>query len=266
VARRTGNPSHRGLPPWLILTALLGACQPQPQPGSEVSARPEPSTGWPAFDYAAPAAAGQDVFRLDPRASLVEVVVRRDGPLARFGHDHVITVHDPEGFLLLGEANTGSHADLRFRLDQLEVDSAAGRQRYGLDTNPDAADIAATRKNLMEHVLNPEDWPWATIGLTGFERQADHYSAVATFSINGSEYNDRQPFSLHEAGGRVTIEGYFIVRQTELGIEPFSALGGGLRVADPLEVHFRLVAVRVDFLPLPALPAVRLRSRPSSIG
>jgi hypothetical protein len=29
-----------------------------------------------------------------------------------------------------------------------------------------------------------------------------------------------------------------------LGIEPFSALGGGLRVADPLEIHFRIEATR----------------------
>jgi hypothetical protein len=244
VARRTGNPLQRGLPPWLILTALLCACQPQPQPASEAPARPGPSAGWPLFDYDASAAAGGEVFHLDPRASLVEVVVRRDGPLARFGHDHVITVRDPEGFLLLAEVNDGSRADLRFRLDRLDVDSAAARQRHGLDTNPDASDIEATRNNLMLHVLNAGEWPWATIGLDRFEHQADHFSAIATFSINGSVFSHRQPFSLREAGGRITAEGFFIVRQTDLGMEPFSTLGGGLRVADPLEVHFLLVATR----------------------
>jgi hypothetical protein len=31
-----------------------------------------------------------------------------------------------------------------------------------------------------------------------------------------------------------------VLRQTELGLQPFAALGGGMRVADPLEIHFRL--------------------------
>jgi hypothetical protein len=30
-----------------------------------------------------------------------------------------------------------------------------------------------------------------------------------------------------------------------MGLVPFSALGGGLRVADPLEIQFRLAGTRV---------------------
>lgn len=227
--------------PWL-LPALLCACQPQTQPRLEPPERTASSTDWPGPDYAASAEAGETVFRLDPQATQIDIVVRRDGPLARFGHDHVVTVEEAEGFLQLDRAGQASRADLRFRLDRLGVDSSTSRQRHQLDTNPDASDIEGTQDNLMTHVLDPDRWPWATLGLTAFSRQDDHYSAMVTIAINGSEYRSRQPFHLSQEGPRVTVEGFFVIRQTELGLEPFSALGGGLRVADPLEIHFHIEA------------------------
>jgi hypothetical protein len=227
----------------LLLSALLCACQPQPQPADTLAPAAAPSE-WPGFDYADSDTASGTVFVLDPLVTRIDVVVRRDGPLARFGHDHVVTVGEPDGFLLFDDTGPDSRAALRFRLDNLVVDSAAARARHELDTDPDAADIERTRENLLEHVLDAGQWPWATLGLTGFERQEDHYSAMLTVAISGSAYSGRQPFRLHRAGERVRVDGFFILRQTELGIEPFSALGGGLRVADPLEIHFRIEATR----------------------
>lgn len=234
---------HRVLVLRWLLPALLCACQPQPQNQPEPPDQQVAAVGWPGHDYQA-AAAGFDVFLLDPQATRIDVVVRRDGPLARFGHDHVVTVRDPEGFLQLDRTGQRSRADLRFPLERLAVDSAAARERYALDTNPSETDIAATRKNLIEHVLDADQWPWMTLGMTAFERQQDHYSAIVTIAMNGSEFSSRQPFRLRREAGRATVEGSLVIRQTELGIEPFSALGGGLRVADPLEIHFLIEADR----------------------
>ena len=36
-----------------------------------------------------------------------------------------------------------------------------------------------------------------------------------------------------------------VLRQTALGLQPFSALGGGLRVADQMEIHFQLEGHRL---------------------
>jgi len=197
---------------------------------------------WPGYDYTGSAAIGQTVFQLDPAASRLDIVVRRDGPLARFGHDHVLTVQDAEGFLLLDPADSASRADLRFRPDRLSVDSPAARARHDLDTTPNAADIDGTRANLLRFVLDVEQWPWASVELSDFEHRQNHYSARVNVRINGSESSTRQPFRLRQDGTRVTVDGFLVLRQTELGIEPFSALGGGLRVADPMEVHFHLEA------------------------
>jgi hypothetical protein len=242
VSQWPGPSRRRALILSAALPVLLCACQPQPAERSGPAGVAVAAAAWPGFDYPSAATADRHVFLLDPARTLIEVVVRRDGPLARFGHDHVVTVQEPEGFLLLDETGPGSRADLRFRPDHLDVDSAEARGRHDLDTDPDATDIAGTRENLMEHVLDSTAWPWATLQLTAFERQDDHYSALVTIGINGGEYSSRQPFRLGTADGSAVVEGFLVVRQTELGLQPFSALGGGLRVADPLEVHFHIEA------------------------
>lgn len=224
----------------MSLPLLLCACQPQTQPVQPAMTRP--AMAWPGYDYPEAGLAGQSVFRLDPELTRIDIVVRRDGPLARFGHDHALTVQEPEGYLLLGSGTLASRADLRFRPDRLSVDAAEARARHDLDTQPDAAAVEATRKNLLAHVLDTEAWPWATLALEDFAHQGDHYAALLTLRVNGVESRVRQPFRLRRDGPRVTVDGFMVLRQTDLGIEPFSALGGGLRVADPMEIHFHLEA------------------------
>jgi hypothetical protein len=222
----------------LILTLAGGACQPRPatapEPGAPPSAQP-----WPPYDYTA-AADGTSVYRLDPDGTQIDVLVRPDGPLARFGHDHVIAVRDAEGFLLLAETEGGSRADLRFAVGRLGVDEPQARRRHGLDAGPDAADVAGTRDNLFQHVLDAEACPWVTVSLSAFGRVDEHWSADVAIDINGRLYRARQPFRLRFDAGVPVVEGFLVLRQTELGLQPFAALGGGMRVADPLEIHFRL--------------------------
>jgi hypothetical protein len=220
---------------------LVAACQPRPATTPEPVA-PAPAQPWPPYDYAAAADTGMLVFVLDPERTQIDVVVRRDGPLARFGHDHVINVRDPEGYLLLAGSEDGSRADLRFAVDRLQIDAADARQRHGLGAGPDAADVAGTRENLMRYVLDPVRWPWVTVSLGAFSRQADHWSADMVMGVNGRQFTNRQPFQLRLEQDVVTVEGFMLLRQTDLGLQPFSALGGGLRVADALEIHFSLSA------------------------
>lgn len=230
-------------PGWILLAALC-ACQPQPTGGPRGADLTTPGEGWPGHDYEASALAGKPVFELDRGNTQIEIVVRREGPLARFGHDHVVTLRDPEGFLELDGRGSGVRADLRFPVARLLIDSEEARERLQLATEPDAQDIEGTRNNLMEHVLDADHWPWASLTMTSFRHRDDRHSALVGIAVRGSGYSEVQPFRLSQADGRVVVEGFFLLRQTELGLEPFSALGGGLRVADAMEVHFRIEAVR----------------------
>jgi hypothetical protein len=51
------------------------------------------------------------------------------------------------------------------------------------------------------------------------------------------------PFMLETSSGRVSASGSVALRQTALGLVPFSVMLGALQVQDELTVKFRLVAV-----------------------
>jgi len=50
------------------------------------------------------------------------------------------------------------------------------------------------------------------------------------------------PFTLDISQGRLTASGATTIRQSSLGLTPFSVMLGGLRVQDELTLKFRLVA------------------------
>lgn len=226
------------------LLLCLAGCQPQPAAGpGTVPATPDGAPPWPTHDYAAAAEQGKDVYRLDPQRSRIDIVVRSDGPLARFGHDHAVVVEEPEGYLLLTEPIAGSHADIRFDANRLEVDPPAARRRNELESEMSEEDIAGTYRNLTGQVLDTARWPLVTLSLSDFSREGEHGSAGVAISVQGRLYSARQPFRLRVGDGRVSVEGSLVLRHSDLGLEPYSALGGGLRVADPMEIRFSLTGI-----------------------
>lgn len=236
--RSRGSGAH-----WLIAAGLLlSGCGtgPEPQPGPAAPSE----QAWPEFDYAdsAPAHA---VYRIDPDASRVEVIVRRDGPLARFGHDHVVVVRALEGYLLWDQAGAGSRADLRFPASKLEVDPPEARARYGLDTDPDADAIAGTAENLQVRVLDSGEWPWLELALRDIRPVDEGWEAQGLVTVRGSASAGAWRFAMSREEDRVTVRGRQELRQTELGLTPFAVMGGGLRVADSLEIHYQLQGFRV---------------------
>jgi hypothetical protein len=54
------------------------------------------------------------------------------------------------------------------------------------------------------------------------------------------------PVQLDITDKRLSVSGHLLLKQSDFGMTPFSAVGGLLRVADELQVEFELVAVR-DF-------------------
>jgi len=221
----------------LLVSLLLMSCQTQTRQGGEEST--VDAGAWPEFDYSMRARDGFEVYSLDPE-SRIDVLVRRDGPLARFGHDHVVSITLAEGFLFLARPLSGSRADLRFDVAQMEVDDAALRAFYQLETQPDDDDIEATRANMLSKVLYADQWPGIFLSLSGFRTEAESFSADLVITVGENLYRSRENFHLSRSGQGVTVSGQTTLKQTDLGLEPFSTLGGGLRVADTLEVYFSI--------------------------
>ena len=100
-------------------------------------------------------AQGKPVFRVDAARSQVVIEVRRGGSLARLGHDHVVASHDVAGNIAPDEGR----ADFYVRLDALTVDEPDLRASAGFDTQPDADDIAGTRRNMLQRSCRPTSTP-----------------------------------------------------------------------------------------------------------
>jgi polyisoprenoid-binding protein YceI len=218
----------------LLQLMLAGCAAPLREAGVEARA----PQNFPEQVYREAAAAGQAVYRIERTASLLVIEVRRGGPLARLGHDHVVASHDVAGYALPGAAR----ADVYVPLATLSVDEPALRAQAHFDTQPSADDIAATRRNMRERVLEVERYPFARIAV----RHADAHFVDAEITLHGATREYHVPVQTSIDANTLGVAGEISLRQTDFGIAPLSVLGGAVKVEDRLAVRFTLRARRVQ--------------------
>lgn len=240
TGRRGDRRGSSGLVLALVSVLLLSSCAPQgPRPASPPVAQEAPP-GFPDVDYRQAAARGEAVYRIEPERSLVAIDVRRGGPLARLGHDHVVSSRGVQGYVTLGLRR----ADLYVALDRLAVDDPALRKAAGFDTQPSTADIEGTRANMLERVLQVERHPRLLVqvrqgaGGTGGAKAGDDMEIAIT--LHGVTRKQQIPVQLEVDRDSITARGAFSVLQSDFGITPFSILGGAIAVQDRLAVRFEL--------------------------
>jgi len=223
----------------VAVVALLAAC------ATRVAAPPTVPAGapaeFPAAYYQGILARGAPVFRIDPARSLVVIVVRRGGSLTQFGHDHVIASHDVAGYIAPDEGR----ADLYVPLDALVVDEPALRSEIGLDTQPSPDDIAGTRRNMLEKVLETDRYPYATIAVNDRPASGNSQPLRVAIGLHGTTRTVEAPVQYRSAGEEVSAIGSMAIDQSQFGIVPFSILGGAIAVQDRLSITFQVVASRI---------------------
>lgn len=227
--------------PWLILSLLAG-CAPQ------VEQKPFVLPSWPAeFPadvYLGAAHRGQRVYRVDASRSRVVVRVYRGGRFASLGHDHVVASHQVQGLLLWGKDWQSRRADLFVPLASLTVDEAALRQEYALTTQPSERDVVGTRDNMLNKTLRVSANPFVGLHMRALSEVLPVMPVQVDISLNGIVRNKWLDVQVEQQPGEMWFSGAFSLTQTEFGLEPYSLLGGLLRVEDQVDLSFRLVAVQ----------------------
>jgi len=218
---------------------LLAACQTAPPPAGEHTA-----------PQAAPAAAALPMagarFRVDPAASEIRLLVYRAGPLARFGHNHAV-VGRPRGEIVAGATAAASGFRLELAVASLEVDDPEARAEEGGDFSSRVSDEArrGTREHMLgKDVLDAADYPEIEIGSISLAGPRWNPDVTARVTLRGATRELRFPAAVVQDGTRLTVIASFPLRQSDFGITPYSALGGGLRVQDRIDVRVRLLARR----------------------
>ena len=240
-------PARSRLPAIAVLGAaavsLLAGCatrQPEPGPGPP-SATPvaTESTGRTTIP------AGAKVFDIDPRRSIVTIRVYRSGPMAKLGHNHVITSAEESGFAWRGPTPADSGFELRVPVSTLVVDDAAARAAAGPDFEGAVPESArdGTKKNLLRaEVLDAAQFPDVTVRAGELGGTWQDPVAQADVTLKGVTRRVEVPLDLADAGGTLTARGTFRIRQTEFGMVPFSVAGGAIQVADEIVLGFEIVA------------------------
>ncbi|OIQ66402.1 YceI-like domain protein [mine drainage metagenome] len=197
--------------------------------------------------YAALRAAGGKVFTLDPRKSVIRIYVFRGGRAARLGHNHVLSAPRFAGFLYLPAAGTANaRFDLEFRLDQLEIDNPAYRSVLGnaFASALTAEDIDGVRKHMLGNDnLQADRFPFVRIHSMQIVGESPKFAVKVQIEMHGQKREMWIPLSVEGLPDSVAVTGALVLRQTDFGVQPYSALGGFLAVQDEVVIEFKLLGV-----------------------
>jgi YceI-like domain len=190
-------------------------------------------------------------------ASLLTILVYRGGALASAGHNHVIASHTLTGTLYVPADVMRSSFELHIPVAALTVDEAALRaQQNAAEFPPDVSESAkeGTRHNMLgPALLDAEHYPEIVLRAIRLEKPAaaagggaaDARTVLARMqcSVRGQPHTLAVPVRYERRdGGGVVATGELSLRQSDLGLTPFSAMLGALQVQDEMHVSFRIVA------------------------
>jgi len=232
---------HRAVAIAVAMALALAGCRTAPHPERGAVAVPPPPAA------ATPAAAD---FTIDAAQSQVLLRVRREGPLAAMGHNHVIAVRRLRGTVSLAEPVEGSRFALQFPVGELSVDEPALRAAAGPDYRTELTEAAraGTRANMLgERLLQAADFPEIHVTSGAITPTAPGDASVELrFTVR--DRTSTAPVTVHwrRDGDTLVADSDFTLLQTALGLIPFSVALGALRTADAIETHCHLVARRVQ--------------------
>jgi polyisoprenoid-binding protein YceI len=225
-----------------LVLAGLSACAPQAPrvapvnlPGAAASVGREP---------AAPALAVSR-WALDPGGSTLHILVYRGGPMARLGHNYVVSSEQLEGEVWRAGGAPDSGFDIRVPVNTLIVDDEAVRAAEGADFPPGISDDAkaGTRANMLRPtLLDGERYPQIRIRSVAISGDMAAPRVRAAITLKDQTREVELPVRISDSQGALRVEGAFDIRQSDFGITPLSIAMGALVVVDTISIKFSLLA------------------------
>ena len=180
-----------------------------------------------------------------PDQSLLTLLVFRGGTLAKAGHNHVIASHSVTGVAWVPADPGRASFEIHVPVGDLTIDEPQLRALEGKEFSAEVPDSAreGTKKNMLsEPMLDGAHFPEVVLRSQRMERGAEGMLAQVSVSIRGQTRTIAVPLRYEVTVNEVRAQGQFALKQTDLGLTPFSLLGGALRVEDEMTVKFSLVA------------------------
>jgi hypothetical protein len=224
-----------------LLALLLAACgAPRPRPATPQHPVESPST--PNLPLPG------RTYRIDESHSELRILVYRAGPLAHLGHNHVIINRSLHGVVNLAEAG-GSVFSMEVPVAGFVVDDAQARSQEGVDfaaAVPDDAKSGTLHNMLSTSLLDADEFPTIVVksvaaGVQGAPSSGDVIVAME-MSVAGHESTINVPLKLQSDSNHLSASGSLELRQSALGLTPYSLMLGALQVQDAMTIKFDIVA------------------------
>lgn len=193
--------------------------------------------------------AGAAHYQVIDDGTRVYARVYRGGSMAKLGHNHVVLFPGVRGDVYLSDAPSGSLFDLVVPVAGAVVDPPELRRRQGRDFQSDISDDARsrTRDNMLgEQVLHAARYPYIIVSCAGIEGSWDEPRATLDITIRETTRRVTTPVSLAYDEARLVAAARLDLRHSDFGIEPFTVLGGALRVRDRVELEIKITARRAE--------------------
>jgi len=221
----------------LALWGLAGCQTSPPQQAPQQAGSPSPAAG------AVPAGARE--YHVVAADSILQILVYRGGAMARLGHNHVIASHQLTGSVYVTDDPFGTRFDISFPVNELTVDEPGLREAAGADFPPNVPQNAreGTRANLLsEALLDGAHFPDIRMRATDVRAAGETYDVGVEITFKGAPHALRVPVTVQRQDGAIVARGEFQLKQTELGLKPFTAALGALVVLDEMRVRFDVTA------------------------
>ena len=216
--------------------SILAACAaPRPRPNAP-SAPVQTAASLPA----------PGAYKIDSDNSEVRVLVYRAGPLANLGHNHVMIDRAVAGTVQIAGSISASSFSFTVSADRFVVDDAQSRREEGSDFAAEVPENAksGTRRNLLSAaVLNVAQFPLISVTSMALSGTPAALSALLTINVAGHASTIPAACMLQGDAHHLTATGSMQLRQSALGLTPYSLLHGALQVQDTIRLKFKIAVL-----------------------
>jgi hypothetical protein len=189
------------------------------------------------------------VFSINPKLSFIKIYAFRGGIAPTAGHNHVLSSPEFTGFVYLpNEGTSNARFDLKFRLDQLEIDNPENRSNLGdaFASTPSLGAIKHTRDHMLgEDNLQASRFPFVHIRSAYVAGEIPKLAVEVLIELHGQEQKMLLPINVEISPDHLSAKGAFVIRQSDFGIKPYSVLGGFLAVQNEVLIEFSLVGTQL---------------------
>ena len=190
---------------------------------------------------------GPGVYQVEAESSDIRMLIHRAGALSWLGHSHIVSVGQLDGTIHVYPELDQSRFELVIPVQGLVLDDPRLRHEEGDEFSTDLSehDIAGTRRNMLgKRVLNAKQHPIVKLTGTGPRHHGADLVFELTIELLGRVVELQVPTTLLLDGDVLEATGTFRLSHSDLGMRPFTAMLGTLRVADEIDFKYFVRAQR----------------------